>query len=355
MGNTLPLLIQRTLARDITLGERIGAGRYGCVYRGTWRADNVAVKIFSANDERSWFREIEIYQTNCLRHNNILGYIAADNKDAFTHTQLWLVTEYHENGSVYDYLMNHTVTVPVLVKMMLSIASGLCHLHMPIDSTNGKVGLAHRDLKTKNILVKKDLTCCIADLGLAVREVGITRKSRMAWMNNKKNNERHVVIDIQANPRAGTHRYMAPEVLDGTINMHNFESFKAADMYALGLAFWEMLRRCQTNPNENDAETYQVPYEDYVPNSPTVDEIRDAVCNKKIRPQILPKWKSHPILQNITRICEELWIEDPTCRLSSLNVKTQLKLLSEVVEQDLSNINAASQQQTAQNGGPWTA
>lgn len=76
----LPLLIQRTLARDITLGERIGAGRYGCVYRGTWRADNVAVKIFSANDERSWFREIEIYQTNCLRHNNILGYIAADNK-----------------------------------------------------------------------------------------------------------------------------------------------------------------------------------------------------------------------------------------------------------------------------------
>lgn len=141
---------------------------------------------------------------------------------------------------------------------------------------SGKVGLAHRDLKTKNILVKKDLTCCIADLGLAVREVGITRKSRMAWMNNKKNNERHVVIDIQANPRAGTHRmlrlqfsnilvkimkfkkyvyllffqgYMAPEVLDGTINMHNFESFKAADMYALGLAFWEMLRRCQTNPN----------------------------------------------------------------------------------------------------------
>ena len=32
-----------------------------------------------------------------------------------------------------------------------------------------KPPIAHRDLKSKNILVKNDLTCCIADLGLAVR------------------------------------------------------------------------------------------------------------------------------------------------------------------------------------------
>ena len=29
----------------------------------------------------------------------------------------------------------------------------------------GKPGIAHRDLKSKNILVKTNLTCCIADLG----------------------------------------------------------------------------------------------------------------------------------------------------------------------------------------------
>jgi len=79
MGPALPLLMQRTLARQITLEEMIGTGRYGSVHRGKWREDYVAVKIFSANDERSWFREIEIYQTVCLRHENILGYIAADN------------------------------------------------------------------------------------------------------------------------------------------------------------------------------------------------------------------------------------------------------------------------------------
>ena len=71
--------MQRTLARQIALGDRIGAGRYGDVYQGKWREDHVAVKIFSTNDERSWFREIDIYQTVCLRHENILGYIAADN------------------------------------------------------------------------------------------------------------------------------------------------------------------------------------------------------------------------------------------------------------------------------------
>ena len=40
----------------------------------------VAVKIFSTRDEESWFRESEVYQTVMLRHENVLGFIAADNK-----------------------------------------------------------------------------------------------------------------------------------------------------------------------------------------------------------------------------------------------------------------------------------
>lgn len=35
----------------------------------------------------------------------------------------------------------------------------------------GKPAIAHRDIKTKNILVKRDGSCCIADLGLAVKYV----------------------------------------------------------------------------------------------------------------------------------------------------------------------------------------
>ena len=74
------MLVQRTIARQIQLHEIIGQGRYGEVWRGRWRGENVAVKIFHTRDERSWFREAEVYQTVMLRQDNILGFIAADNK-----------------------------------------------------------------------------------------------------------------------------------------------------------------------------------------------------------------------------------------------------------------------------------
>lgn len=79
----LPLLVQRTIARTIILQEIVGKGRFGEVWHGRWCGEDVAVKIFSSRDERSWFREAEIYQTVMLRHENVLGFIAADNKGIF--------------------------------------------------------------------------------------------------------------------------------------------------------------------------------------------------------------------------------------------------------------------------------
>lgn len=38
------------------------------------------MKIFHSREERSWSREAQVYQTVMLRHDNILGFIAADNK-----------------------------------------------------------------------------------------------------------------------------------------------------------------------------------------------------------------------------------------------------------------------------------
>ena len=45
----------------------------------------------------------------------------------------------------------------------------LMYLAIIMTYFSGKPAIAHRDLKSKNILVKKDLTCAIADLGLCVR------------------------------------------------------------------------------------------------------------------------------------------------------------------------------------------
>lgn len=68
-GSGLPLLIQRTLAKQISLAECIGKGRYGEVWRGIWHGENVAVKIFFSRDEASWNRETEIYRyTFALQH-----------------------------------------------------------------------------------------------------------------------------------------------------------------------------------------------------------------------------------------------------------------------------------------------
>lgn len=60
-----------------------------------------------------------------------------------------------------------------------------------------KPAIAHRDIKSKNILVKRNGECVLADFGLAV-----TYYQKMDRLT------------IAANPRVGTKRYMAPEILD---------------------------------------------------------------------------------------------------------------------------------------------
>lgn len=168
-GAGLPQCVQRTIARQIKLVYPcIGKGRFGEVYKGVWRGEHVAVKTFNSADEKSWENECQIYQTQGFRHDNILGFIAADNIDRGLYTELWLITEFHYHGSLYDYLTGTKLNPELMVKMALSIVNGLVHLHMPIESCKGKPALAHCDLKSKNILVKADLTCCIGDLGLAL-------------------------------------------------------------------------------------------------------------------------------------------------------------------------------------------
>ena len=82
---------------------------------------------------------------------------------------------------------------------MYSFACGLTHLHTEIKGTNSKHAIAHRDLKTRNILVKRDGTVAIADFGLAVRF---------------ESSDRGGDVDYGSpNQRVGTVRYMSPEVL----------------------------------------------------------------------------------------------------------------------------------------------
>ncbi|XP_026078485.1 bone morphogenetic protein receptor type-1A-like [Carassius auratus] len=308
-GSGLPLLVQRTIAKQIQMVRQIGKGRYGEVWLGRWRGEKVAVKVFFTREEASWFRETEIYQTVLMRHENILGFIAADIKGTGAFTQLFLITDYHENGSLYDYLKYTTLDTQALLRLAYSAACGLCHLHTEIYGTQGKPAIAHRDLKSKNFLIKKNGTCCIADLGLAVKY-------------NSDTNE----VDVPLSTRMGTRRYMAPEVLDETLNKNQFQAYIMADIYSYGLIVWEMARRCVTG---GIVEEYQLPYWDMVPSEPSYEDMREVVCVKVMRPVVSNRWNSDECLRAMLKLMSECWAHNPASRLTALRVK---KTLAKMVE-----------------------
>ncbi|XP_029012928.1 serine/threonine-protein kinase receptor R3 [Betta splendens] len=306
-GTGLPYLVQRTMARQISLAHCVGKGRYGEVWRGTWMGESVAVKIFSSRDEQSWFRESKIYNTVQLRHDNILRFIASDMTSKNSSTQLWLVTHFHELGSLYDFLQHSSLEPEGCLRMCLSVACGLVHLHTEIVSYQEKPAIAHRDLKSRNILVKRNRQCCIADLGLAVMH-----------------SQSHDYIDVGNNPRVGTKRYMAPEVLDETIRVDIFESYKQTDIWALGLVFWEITRRTMVN---GIVEEYRPPFFDLVPSDPSFEEMKKVVCVDQQRPSLHNRLHSHPILSAIVKIMKECWYQSPPARLTALRVRKTLSKL----------------------------
>lgn len=311
-GSGLPFLIQRTVARTIKITELIGNGRYGKVYLGYYQGEPVAVKKFFSRDEKSWCRETEIYNTLLLRHDNILGFFASDMVSNNGVTELWLITQYHQFGSLYDFLVQETVSPKVMLQMAISTCSGLAHLHTELYGTQAKPAIAHRDMKTKNILVKNNKTCCIADFGLAVF---------------KNQNE----MNIPTNPKQGTKRYMAPEILNESINMKSFESFKQVDVYALGLVLWELCKRCTGHTGV--AEAYVVPFHDsLVFPDPSFDDMRRVVVEQKRQPTIPPHWNSEELLREMTKVMRECWYFTSTARPTAVYLKKKLLKMSQEFE-----------------------
>lgn len=319
-GRGIPILVQQTIAKQIQKQHSIGKGRYGEVFLGKFRDENVAVKFFFATEEDSWLRETTIYKTVLMRHKNILGFIAADTHGTGSWTGKLIITDYHESGSLHDYLQR-TALQPIDLKCMAySLASGLEYLHndilgnsnnVDLEHATGKSAIAHCDINSKNILVKSNGECAISDFGLSVKY-------------KRKNDE----IDFgNENTRIGTLRYMPPEVLNETIKATEFDSFKMADMYSVGLCYWEMSRRCFTTVSETNVTTcedYALPYFDVVSSEPCLDDMRDVVCIKGIRPIIPEYWRDEKILLVLGKIMQECWHPNPSVRLSALRVKKSL-------------------------------
>ncbi|XP_065189266.1 uncharacterized protein LOC135819890 [Sycon ciliatum] len=250
---------------EISLGDQIGSGQFADWHRGIWRGQMVTLKLFKATAGEQFDREVQHSSIYMMRHESIALYhdagqrrcsttiatatstttndkdaTAADAETVCRSIQPWIIMQYHPNGSLFDFLSRYCYPdVPAderlgiedMRQMTLSIGAGLMHLHSHVQGQyfGCKPSIAHRNLKSKNILVKQDGTCCISDLSLAISR------------DNKEDGEHYVNED---GLMVGEARYKAPEVLDGSISRSSFEEFRAADVYSLALIIWELAHAC---------------------------------------------------------------------------------------------------------------
>ena len=167
--------------------------RFGEVWRGTLHGEKVAVKIFASREEVSWRTEAHMYNNLQLRHENIVGFIAADMTSRRSCTQLWLIVQYHAHGSLYDFLKLNSIGKELMFQLAYTAAAGLQHLHTEITGVMGKPAIAHRDIKLNNLIVHSHVNVFLIDFGFS-------RKF--------KQNDETLFSDY-----CGTLLYMAPELL----------------------------------------------------------------------------------------------------------------------------------------------
>ncbi|XP_061572260.1 bone morphogenetic protein receptor type-2-like [Cololabis saira] len=293
---------------SLKLLELIGRGRYGAVYCGSLDEQPVAVKVFSAANRQNFLNECSIYRLPLLEHDNIARFVAADERTgAEGRTEYLLVMTYYPHGSLSHYLSLQTNDWVRSCRLAHSVTRGLAYLHTELfKGALYKPAVSHRDLNTRNILVRNDGTCVIIDFGLSMKLTG----NRPA---------RHGEEENAAISEVGTIRYMAPEVLEGAVNLRDCESaLKQVDMYALGLVYWETFMRCtDLFPGESVPE-YQMAFQAEAGNHPTFEDMQVLVSREKQRPKFPEAWKENSLaVRSLKEMIEDCWDQDAEARLTA--------------------------------------
>ncbi|KAM8904686.1 bone morphogenetic protein receptor type-2-like [Spinachia spinachia] len=293
---------------NLKLLELIGRGRYGAVYGGSLDERPVAVKVFTAANRQNFLNECSIYRLPLLEHDNIARFVAADERTGPEgRTEYLLVMEYYPHGSLSRYLGVQTNDWVNSCRLAHSVTRGLAYLHTELFKGDlYKPAVSHRDLNSRNVLVKADGACVIIDYGLSMKLTG----NRPA---------RHGEEESTAISEVGTIRYMAPEVLEGAVNLRDCESaLKQVDMYALGLIYWETFMRCtDLFPGESVPE-YQMAFQAEAGNHPTFEDMQVLVSREKQRPKFPEAWKENSLaVRSLKETMEDCWDQDAEARLTA--------------------------------------
>jgi serine/threonine protein kinase len=194
--------------------KRIGSGGMGTVYLAEdptlHRTVALKVLVKTANTPANLIRrfDAEAKTAAMLRHPNIVTVF--DSGDADGH--LFLALEYIDGPDLEKVIRKKgRIAVERSIEIVRQIARALDHAHT--------LGIVHRDIKPSNILLRRDGTATLTDLGLA-RAIDESAASGIT----------------RAGFTVGTVDYMAPE---------QARSSKSADvrsdLYSLGCTWFHML------------------------------------------------------------------------------------------------------------------
>ncbi|KAG0346710.1 hypothetical protein BG005_000577, partial [Podila minutissima] len=204
----LELYENESLAATFQLGNCIGRGQFGAVYRalnlGTGQMVAVKrIKIDGLKDAEMDILMQEVDLLKSLAHPSIVKY------EGFikTYGHLNIILEFVENGSLLTTLKSFgTFPEKLVVAYVVKILEGLVYLH-------GKE-VVHCDLKAANILTTKNGNVKLSDFGVSL---------------NLK------VKESDFGAVAGTPNWMAPEVIELK------GASPASDIWSLGCTIIEML------------------------------------------------------------------------------------------------------------------
>lgn len=302
---------------NLKLVSMVGKGRYGTVWRGLINEEPVAVKIFPAHHKNYFLNERDLYCLPMMSNPSLLTYYGCDERSTMEGVpEYLLVLSLASGGCLQDYLKDNVLSWDVYCLMAQSIVHGIAHLHTDVRKGDlVKPCICHRDINSRNILVKSDLTCCICDLGFAVK----------TWGPRYEHNGEQQLAETRSINEVGTLRYMSPEILEGAVNLRDCESaLKQIDIYALGLVLWELSTRCSDfYPANYQIPEYSAPYEKELPTHPTFEQMQVMVCRHKARPTFPLGWGciSSQASKLAKETCEDCWDHDAEARLTALCVE----------------------------------
>lgn len=198
--------------RGYALGEKIGSGGMGAVYRATQPIveREVAVKIIlpSIANHPDFIRrfEAEAQLVARLEHPHIVPLYDYWREPGVA----YLVMRLLRGGSLQGLMRENTLPLDMVARLLEQIGSALIAAH--------RIGVIHRDLKPANILLDEDQNAYLADFGIA---------------KNLGNPE--IGEQTMAGAVIGSPQYMSPE------QIRSLTVQPQSDIYCLGVMLYEML------------------------------------------------------------------------------------------------------------------